>query len=309
MGRPLRMFEAAGIYLVTARCLQRRFFLRPSIRTNEVLGGVLARAARLHGAELFACNFASNHFHLLVRAPRGNLPRFMQYLMTNISKKVGALIGWRGAFWERRYSAEPVLDDAALLEKVRYVIAHGVKEGLVRGCQEWPGLSSLQQMLDGRPRTFPWFNWTRRSSGNARAEPRPRFDPRWTELEALRLTSLPNPSLQTPGGLREFLERAVKAIEEEGARQYKKVMGRAAILKQRPQAKPAPAERKPRPPCHTSVQELRVAFLERYRAFADAFQAASARWKRGDLAATFPPSAIKPFLWPRPSPDPGWLAA
>ena len=65
--------------------------------------------------EVFGFVFFSNHVHLLVRAPGGNLPRFMQHLLTNISKKVGHLVRWKGRFWERRYSAEPVLDEVALL--------------------------------------------------------------------------------------------------------------------------------------------------------------------------------------------------
>ena len=111
MGRPLRMYEAGIPYFLPIRCLQGRLFFRPSERTNEVIGGVLARAVRLAGVELFAFVFASNHLHLLVRAPRRNVSQFMQHLLTNLSKKVGAIVGWRGAFWERRYSAESVLDD------------------------------------------------------------------------------------------------------------------------------------------------------------------------------------------------------
>jgi REP element-mobilizing transposase RayT len=101
------MLDPLKIYFVTVRCFQRRLLMRPSSGTNDVLGGVLARAAERNGVELFAFVFASNHVHLLVRAPRGNLPRFMQYLLTNISKKVGQLVRWKGRFWERRYSAEP----------------------------------------------------------------------------------------------------------------------------------------------------------------------------------------------------------
>ena len=299
MGRPLRNFQALEIYLVTARCFQRRLLLRPSEETNEVLNGVLARAARLYGVELFAFTFASNHMHLVVRAPRGNLPRFMQYLMVNISKKVGALIGWRGAFWERRYSAAPILDEAALLDRLRYVFAHGVKEGLVRCCRDWPGLSSLEMMLDGQPRTVRWYNWTRRSSGNRHRETRARLDPRWAEPEELRLAVLPIPALQAPESLRAFLDRAVKAIEEEGSRQHKKVLGVEGVLRQWPQRRPPPPkQKKPRPPCHATVAAVRDGYLQRYRDFAAGFHEASRRWRRGDLTASFPDAAIKPFVWP-----------
>src|SRR5215468_8329540 len=116
MGWPLRMLEPRGIYFVTGRCFQGRLLLRPSRETNEVLGGVLARAARLMDVEVFAFSFQSNHLHLLVRAPRGNLSKFMQFVMANVARKVGWLVRWRGTFWERRYSAEPVLDEEALVE-------------------------------------------------------------------------------------------------------------------------------------------------------------------------------------------------
>ncbi len=255
---------------------------------------------RLYGVELFAFNVLSNHMHLVLRAPGGNLPRFMQYVMTNISKKIGTLVGWRGAFWERRYSASPILDDEALLERVRYVISHGPKEGLVRRCREWPGLSSLPLMLDGQPRRFHWFNWTRRASGNRYRENRERLDRRWAEPEELRLASLPHPALQSPGALQRFLRHAVQAIEEQAARQHRSFLGRAHVLGQRPHAWSARTERKPRPPCHATIPALREAFIERYRSFAAAFHQASMRWRRGDPSATFPDFAIKPFVWPTP---------
>ena len=296
MPRPIRMLNASEIFFVTMRCFQRRFLLRPSQETVEVLGGVLARSVRLHGIELFAFSVISNHVHLIVRAPRGNLPGFMQYLLTNISKKIGKLVRWRGSFWERRYSAEPILDETALLERLTYVLSHGVKEGLVRRCRDWPGLSCLP-LLEGRSKAFRWFNWTRRASGNSRHAVRKPFDDRWSEPELLRLTPLPNLGLRKPGALRRFLRRTVKAIESKARREHPRVLGRSGVLKQRPHAKPRPAKRRPRALCHTSIPELLAAFRERYRSFVDAFRRASARWRNGDSTAAFPEPAIKPFVW------------
>ena len=112
MGRALRMYDADGCYFVTARTFQSRLLLQPTRRTREVLGGVLARAARLCGVQLYAFVAASNHVHLLCRVRDGRLSAFMQYLLANISKKAGPLVGWRGQLWERRFSAEPVLRSA-----------------------------------------------------------------------------------------------------------------------------------------------------------------------------------------------------
>jgi REP element-mobilizing transposase RayT len=298
MSRPPRMLDSSSIFLVTIRCLQGRLFLRPSAETYDVLGGVLARAVRLHGVELFVFNFASNHLHLIVRAPRGNLPQFMQYLLPNISKKIGTLVNWRGAFWERRYSAQPLLDEAALLQKVQYVLAHGVKEGLVRQCSEWPGLSSLPLMRDGKPRTFRWMNWTRRCRSAVPSRRGPRIDDRWAENEELRLTPLPIRGFERLSSIRRFLDECVRAIEREARLTYRAVLGVRGVCAQRPQRRPARPERSPAPWCHTTVQALRHEFMERYRAFATSFLEASQSWRGGNLAARFPGTAVRPFLWP-----------
>ncbi len=301
MGWPIRMFVPGDVYLATLRCLHGRYLLRPSEQTNEVLGGVLARAARLTGVEVFAFAFASNHVHLLVRAPRGNLPRFMQHLSANISKKVGFLTGWRGPFWERRYSAQPVLDEAALLDRLRYVLAHGPKEGLVRKCSEWPGLSCLKPLLDRKPRKFRWYDWTRRSSSRDLRK-KSRFDDCWAEPEELVLTPLPIAALRTRGAVGRFLRRTTDSIEREAAGMYQRVLGVDGVLRQDPQHRPARLERKPRPLCHTTIPALREEFRERYRGFVAAFREASRRWKAGDFHAQFPERAFRPFIWPTSPP-------
>jgi REP element-mobilizing transposase RayT len=294
------MLESRGIYFVTARCFQGRLLLRPSTETNEVLGGVLARGARLAGVELFAFAFASNHVHLLLRAPNGNLPRFMQYLLANISKKVGWLVGWRGAFWERRYSAEAVLDDEALFGRVRYILAHGVKEHLVRKCADWPGLTSLSLMLEAPRRVFRWFNWTRRWTARSDPESLRRLSDRWAEREELQLTPLPGWGDIPISRQRRLLRRAVTAIEREAAALKHRVFGRSRVLAQDPQYRPARPARASRPACHSSERTLRDEFLEGYRAFATAFFRASEKWRRGRLDASFPQTAFRPFLWPAP---------
>jgi REP element-mobilizing transposase RayT len=299
MAWPLRMFQPTGIYFVTVRCFQGRLLLRPSNQTNAVLSGVLARAARLSCAELFGFVFASNHFHLIVRAPKGNLPRFMQFLLSNISKKVGWLVDWRGAFWERRYSAEPVLDDDALLGRLRYVLAHGVKEGLVRRCEDWPGLSSLSMVLGPSTRSVKWFNWTRRWRDRTQMDAR-RFSDEWAEPEQLTLSPLPSFVRRPAPESRVFWREAVAAIEKEASLNWKSVLGVKAVLSQDPQHRPPRPARRPRPLCHTISLELRRLFREHYHQFVALFRKASPRWLLGNLRAPFPEGAFRPFLWPDP---------
>jgi REP element-mobilizing transposase RayT len=301
MAWPLRMFDSKGIYFITVRCFQGRLLLRPSKQTNEVLAGVLARAARLWSVELFAFVFASNHVHLILRAPKGNLPRFMQFLLSNVSKKVGWLVRWRGSFWERRYSAEPILDDEALHGRVRYVLAHGVKERLVRRCGDWPGLSSLSMMLEAPTRAARWFNWTRRWCD--RREGVDRYSGEWAEDETLTLTPLPTSEPRAVAAQRATIKRAIAAIEREAALDPTPVLGVKAVLAQSPQFRPVHLARRRRPLCHAATMALRSFFRNQYRSWVSSFLGASADWRRGRLDAVFPYGAVRPFLWPQFAPS------
>jgi REP element-mobilizing transposase RayT len=136
--------------------------LTPSTEVNELIGGVLARAVALTGVELHGFVVASNHVHLLVTAEGAMLSVFMQYFLGNVARKVGRITQWSGALWQRRFSAEVVLDDEAAVGRLSYILAHGVKEGLVRHPAEWPGLSCLNLLLNDGSETHRFFHWSAR---------------------------------------------------------------------------------------------------------------------------------------------------
>ena len=227
------------------------------------------------------------------------MPQFMQYLLSNISKKVGALVNWRGSFWERRYSAEPVLDEGALLDRLRYILSHGVKEGLVRRCEEWPGLSCLPD-LQGKPhRQFNWFDWSQRWRVRSGKAVPGRFDLRFTTKETLEVSPLPLVRFSRQSAWRRFLKRALDAVHSQGRKDHPQVFGRTGVLAQDPHHRPERPKRSRRPWCHAASARLRAQFKEQYLAFRAAFSEASARWRRGDLSARFPEYAFRPFLRPR----------
>jgi REP element-mobilizing transposase RayT len=300
MGRPVRHFHPDGYYFVTARCFQARLLLVPSDETNALVGGTLARAVALHAIELFGYVVASNHLHLLLRAPRGNLPSFMQYLLSNTAKKVGRLVSWRGGLWERRYSAEPVLDDDAMVGRLRYILSHGVKEGLVPRCSQWPGLSCLLQLVSMRVRRFQWFDWTRRWKCTPNElKGRALLDERWAREVELELKPLPCWANLPETVRRQRVSELVASIERDGRVSGTGVLGRKRVLSQRPHRRPANIKRSARPLCHASTQEGRNGYRELYASFVATFREASKRWRAGQLGAFFPRFSVRPFLWPQ----------
>ena len=204
---------------------------------------MLARAVQQSAGNvrLHAFTFASNHFHLLMWARGAALAGFMQYLRANLSRKVGRLVDWSGGFWERCYSAEPVLDDTALVGRLRYVLAHGVKEGLVERSSEWPGLTYLPQLLGLVRRLFQWFNWTKRWSKRG-SEDTAMGEGRFAEetAEPVELEVAPLPCWEGLG--EEERQRAVRGlveqVEVEARAQDKPVLGVRAVRAQHPHTRP-----------------------------------------------------------------------
>jgi putative transposase len=86
-------------YLITRRCAQRQFLLRPSPITNEVFLYVLAVAARRFQVCVHAFCVLSNHFHLVVTDPGARLPAFEQYLDSLVARALNASLGRWESFW------------------------------------------------------------------------------------------------------------------------------------------------------------------------------------------------------------------
>jgi REP element-mobilizing transposase RayT len=84
--------------LLTRRCSERRFFLRPSNAVNEILRYVLAVAVQRHGVLLHAYCVLSNHLHVVVTDVKGNLPAFQQYLDSLVARSINTLHGHRESF-------------------------------------------------------------------------------------------------------------------------------------------------------------------------------------------------------------------
>ncbi|HEX8433485.1 hypothetical protein, partial [Archangium sp.] len=197
-------------------------------------------------------------------------------------------------------SAEPVLDDTALVGRLRYVLAHGVKEGLVEKSAEWPGLTCLPQLLGSAKRLFRWFNWTKRWSkrGSEDTEGKGRFAEEWAEPVELEVAPLPC----WEGWGEEERQRAVRGlveqVEAEARSRGTPVLGARTVRAQHPHTRPEHLKRSPRPLGHASTRQALKELREQYRAFVAAFREAAARWRRGDFSACFPLYSFPPRVVP-----------
>src|SRR5689334_8027799 len=133
------------IYLVTRRCTQRQFLLRPDETTTRIFLYTLGEAATRFGIELIAWHAASNHYHAVVYDPSGNLPLFLERFHKLCARALNA----RWKRWENFWAAEVtcavrLIEDADVLDKVVYALSNPVTDHIVDRVFDWPGASSLR---------------------------------------------------------------------------------------------------------------------------------------------------------------------
>ncbi|HSN89827.1 MAG TPA: hypothetical protein VLS93_01250, partial [Anaeromyxobacteraceae bacterium] len=156
-----RQILPGATYLVTRRCAQRQFLLRPSRTVNEVFLYLLAVAAERFGILVHAFCVLSNHVHLVVTDPNARLPAFQQFLDALVARALNAYLGRWEAFWAPdSYSAVTLVLPDDVVEKAAYTLANPVEAGLVRSGDLWPGLWSAPERVGGeafevrRPKHF-----------------------------------------------------------------------------------------------------------------------------------------------------------
>jgi REP element-mobilizing transposase RayT len=144
-----RQVIPGATYLVTRRCTQRQFLLKPSKIVNEVFLYVLALAAERYDIRIHAYCVLSNHVHIVLSDPNATLPAFQQFLDGVVARALNAFHGRWENFWAPdTYSAVKVATTSDVLDKVTYVLANPVAAGLVPHGKQWPGLWSAPEKID-----------------------------------------------------------------------------------------------------------------------------------------------------------------
>lgn len=264
---------------VTSRTVQGRLLLRPDRQIASLCRGVLARAARLYPVRIHAFVFLSNHYHLLLSAESAQrLAGFMNYLNSNLAREIGRHVGWRERFWGRRYQAILVSEEeSAQVERLRYVLSHGCKEGFVRRPGDWPGATAVDALLSDSLIQGHWLD--RSGLYEAMRRKRPLAIEDFVSTETLELEPLPCWRHLSRTERRSRILDLVGDIEEETARRLevetKKPLGARRIERQNPHQATARPRRGPAPLIHAVSGAVRAHFREAYRGFVRSYRRAA----------------------------------
>jgi putative transposase len=136
MARLARVVATGAPHLVTQRGNRRQpvFFNDGDYESYREL---LAAACRAAGVGVWAYCLMPDHVHLVLRpTDAGGLAAALGEAHRRYTRAVNLREGWCGFLWQGRFSSFPV-DDAHLLDCVRYVETNPVRAGLKRRARDW----------------------------------------------------------------------------------------------------------------------------------------------------------------------------
>lgn len=136
MARPLRIEYEGAIYHVTARGNERSkiFFTKNDYRKFKEY---LVEAQTKFGFLLHAYVLMTNHYHLIIETPEGNLGKIMHYLNGSYTTYINIKRKRSGHLFQGRYKAILVDKDSYLLELSRYLHLNPVRARMVEKPEEY----------------------------------------------------------------------------------------------------------------------------------------------------------------------------
>ena len=276
MSAPRPVFPGR-FYMITRRCTQRQFLLRPDDDTNEAFTYCLAEAAARHEIVVILPQMMSNHHHTAIYDPNGQVNEFMQHFHGMFARCQNALRGR----WENLWASEPpcvveLIEPGDVLNKLIYVATNPVKAGLVERVHHWPGPRFLAALMNGR-------------SLRAR-RPEQFFREDGLMPEDVELTLTIPPELGDRDEVLAQLREGVARVEAEQAQQRlangRQVLGRRRVLRQ--SWRDAPTTHEPRrgvrPRVAARNKWARVQTLQRNLEFEAAHRDARLAWLANEPA-------------------------
>lgn len=311
--RHLRHGEPNCLVEVTTRTDKSCRRLRPSTEIRDMILGVIGRAQSNRGVAIHAFVFMSNHYHMLVTAADASaLASFLCFVNTNIAKELNRRDNLLGSVWGRRFTSIPVTgEDAAQAGRLRYILAHGVKERLVDRVRKWPGASSLPWLLDGTELRGTWRDRTAEFYARRRKNWTEDRLPEFETVYVLRMAPLPCWSHLPTSDWRRLVVDMVADIEAELAGECDVVappstLGLAAVMAADPFRIPTKGPRSPAPLVHAACRSERRRWRAHVRRLRDWHADASMRFRSGETAVEFPPGMFRPgggfASWPADEP-------
>ena len=287
-----RLILPGATLAVCRRNTQQTFFLTPCRKVNQAYLYLLGYTAEKYGIDLHAFCAMSNHHHLNLTDPRGNLPDFCQNFHSLLARCLNNHYDRSENFWSGAASYNACLlgikGEADIVEyahdslqKMIYTIVNPVRAALVNEARKWPGANSIHYRF-GQTVEFERPDWFFRAKGPMPAKSQITLvqPPGWEHLSGHEMDT----------AVRQATWERTLEIRRELKADGRKFLGAHTVLRQNPFTTlgPKPAEHKPIPHVASSDPKRRKQLKELLRNFRAEYKAALRAFLDGDRDAVFP---------------------
>jgi len=270
----------------------------PTRMIKEIIGGIIARFQEIHLIDIFALSVLSNHYHLVVRAPYGNLSEFEQDINREIAKRVNRCVGRRGSLWARRFSSQPAPKEVDVLDALLYVVTNPVHHGLVNHPRLWPGLNSYWQTLGAKDRSYRFTNYTALNLARAQSKGKKVKISNFQTTHTLKISPLPMFEELSPeervAKLNALIEERTEQIVSTARENETGFLGKKKLMQQAFGSRPRTVKRSPRPSCFSKCPETIRAYRKEEKARREAYTVASIKYRSGKWDTEFPEYTYRP---------------
>lgn len=126
----------------------------PIKRVWELANFSFKEANNIHPINLISFVLMSNHYHMLIYTPDGNLDKFMQEFNRRLALKIQSEAGVLNQIFGGRYKWCLIESQQYLANCYRYVYQNPVRAGVVRRCEEY-SFSTLQSSIRSSAFSIP----------------------------------------------------------------------------------------------------------------------------------------------------------
>lgn len=139
---------------ISRRTNERKFFLKITKKSIQILEYCLAAAAAKHKIIIHNYCFMTNHYHLLITDLEGRYPAFLADLNRNIAKCLNVTYEHLDSIWDSRGPTVVRLSDspANISRVMEYIYLNPCKAKLVKRQRHYPGVNSVPGDLRGKSR-------------------------------------------------------------------------------------------------------------------------------------------------------------
>ncbi len=142
MRRPRQLKENA-LYHITARTNRQEFILE-SDAIKQLFMLIVIRAKKIYSFKIYNFCIMDNHIHFLIKPLYSkDLPKIMQWILSNFAVKYNRMNGFHGHVWYDRYKSVIEESYSQFIKAYEYISNNPVKAGIVKNAEEYYYSGSL----------------------------------------------------------------------------------------------------------------------------------------------------------------------